>query len=222
MKQAFYIDTHKGVTGLVILAMMVFFQRLESTTAWIYLALHGTYGLLWVWKSKVFPDTQWEQRAPLWYGLVIWGGLSTYWVAPVYVMRADVEAPPWRLGLAVMLFGLGVFLHFASDMQKHMHLTHRRGVLLDDGLWARSRNPNYLGELLIYGSFVVVAGHWAPAVILALWFLFVWTPNMRKKDRSLSRYPAFAAWKAHSGILLWSLRRRPAPTTPTAPTVSAS
>lgn len=209
MKQAFYIDAHKGVTGLVVVAMMAWFGRFESVTAWVYLALHGTYGLLWVWKSRVFPDSQWEQRAPLWYGLVIWGGLSTYWVAPWLLLSsaaASAEAPPWLLGLSVMLFGIGVFLHFTSDMQKHMHLLHRRGQLLDDGLWARSRNPNYLGELFIYGSFVLVAHHWIPAVILALWLVAVWVPNMRKKDRSLSRYPAFAAWRARSGWMLWSLR----------------
>jgi len=209
MKQAFYIDAHKGVTGLVVLAMMAWFGRFESVTAWIYLALHGTYGLLWVWKSRVFPDSQWEQRAPLWYGLVIWGGLSTYWVAPWLLMTSSpsaAEAPPWLLGLAVMVFGVGVFLHFTSDMQKHMHLQHRRGLLLDDGLWARSRNPNYLGELFIYGSFVMVAHHLVPAVILALWLVAVWVPNMRKKDRSLARYPAFAAWHARSGWMLWSLR----------------
>ena len=38
----------------------------------------------------------------------------------------------------------------ASDMQKHMTLAHRKGTLLTDGLWGLVRNPNYLGELLIY------------------------------------------------------------------------
>ena len=207
MKQAFYIDVHKGITIVVVAALMMWFDREASVTAWIYLALHGTYGLLWVWKSKVFPDSQWEQRAPLWFGLVIWGGLSTYWVAPWLVMTSSSEAPPWVLGLAVMTFGLGVFLHFTSDMQKHMHLQHRRGQqLLDDGLWRRSRNPNYLGELFIYFSFVLVAHHWLPAAILVLWLLAVWIPNMRKKDRSLSRYPTFATWRGRSGLMVWRLR----------------
>ena len=55
MKQAFYIDTHKGITGVVVAALMMWFGREASVTAWIYLALHGTYGLLWVWKSRSSP-----------------------------------------------------------------------------------------------------------------------------------------------------------------------
>jgi steroid 5-alpha reductase family enzyme len=212
MKQSFYIDTHKGITGVVVAALMMWCGREASVTAWISLALHGTYGVLWVWKSRVFPDSQWERRAPLWFGLAIWGGLSTYWVAPWLVMTSSSEAPPWLLGVAVMHFGLGVFLHFASDMQKHMHLQHRRGQLLDDGLWSRSRNPNYLGELFIYFSFVLVARHWLPAAILLLWLVAVWSPNMRKKDRSLSRYPTFASWRAQTGLMVWRLRRASAVT----------
>jgi hypothetical protein len=63
MKQKFYIDTHKGVTPLAILAMMALHNQWQNSTAWIYLALHGTYGILWVLKSRFFPDKQWEQQA---------------------------------------------------------------------------------------------------------------------------------------------------------------
>ncbi len=222
MKQAAYIDSHKGVTGIVVLALMLWADRLESPTAWIYLALHGTYGLLWMWKSMVFPDRQWEQRAPLWYGLVIWGGLSTYWVAPYILVTQRIEVPAWLRAICVVCFGVGVFLHFSSDMQKHMHLQHRRGVLLTDGLWRRCRNPNYLGELLIYGSFALLVHHWVPMLILALWIVAIWIPNMRKKDRSLSRYPAYARWRAQT----WMLFFRPGPIaddpSPTSPDTSAT
>jgi protein-S-isoprenylcysteine O-methyltransferase Ste14 len=217
MKQATFIDSHKGVTGLIVFFMMLWGDRLQSPTAWTYLALHGTYGVLWVWKSRVFPDAQWEQRAPLWYGLVIWGGLSTYWVAPAILVSQRVEAQAWWMGLCVVLFGLGVFLHFASDMQKHMHLQHRRGVLLTDGLWARCRNPNYLGELLIYGSFALLVQHWIPGAILALWVVAIWIPNMVKKDRSLSRYPAYAHWRQQTWMLL--MRPGPIDRAPTSPDI---
>ena len=74
--------------------------------------------------------------------------------------------------------------------------------LLTTGLWARSRNPNYFGELLIYGSFAGLTLHWIPPVILASFVLAVWVPNMIRKDRSLSRYPEFAEYKKRAGLIV--------------------
>lgn len=202
MKQRHFIDSHKGATPLFVLAMMALFGAWASPTLWVYLGTHGTYGLLWVLKSRVFPDRQWEQPCGLGYGAVIWGGLSLYWLTPWLIASRGVEAPPWLLGLVVASFGLGVLLHFGADLQKHTWLS-RGGGLLTEGLWARTRNPNYLGELLIYASFGALAWTWAwvPALVLVLFVGAVWMPNMIKKDRSLSRYPGYAAWKAQSGLL---------------------
>ena len=208
MKQKHFIDSHKGATSIFCLALMAYYSQWDNTTAWVYLALHGTYGLLWVLKSFTFPDKQWEQETGIGYGLVIWGGLSLYWIAPWLICSKGLEAPPWMLALCVFLFGLGVFWHFASDMQKHVTLTHKPGLFFD-GLWAKSRNPNYFGELLIYLSFVLMPfvdvnggigwERWLPIAALVAFVSLVWVPNMKRKDRSLSRYPEFADYKARSG-----------------------
>ena len=111
-----------------------------------------------------------------------------------------MTAPAWQLGGCVAMWGVGVFLHFASDMEKHVSLALRPG-LLTTGLWARCRNPNYLGELLIYLAFSLLARHWLPLAALALFVAAVWVPNMVRKDRSLARYPEFEAYRKRSGIL---------------------
>jgi steroid 5-alpha reductase family enzyme len=198
MKQKFYIDTHKGVTALFVLLLMAIFNQWHNPTAWVYLALHGTYGILWVLKSRIFPDRQWEQPASLAYGLVIWGGLSLYWVAPVIITYGNVQAPGWYMALCTSLFSFGLFFHFATDMQKYTALKLKPGSLITDGMFAYSRNMNYFGELLIYGGFGLLAMHWLPVLILLVWIVFVWLPNMRKKDRSLARYPEFEAYKART------------------------
>lgn len=203
MKQKHFIDSHKGATPLFVLGVMAAYGVWDSATLWVYLALHGTYGLLWVFKSRVFPDRQWEQPTPLWYGLVIWGALTLYWATPVLIAHFAVALPPYVLAATVSVFAIGVLFHFGADLQKHAHLS-AGGGLLTDGLWRRTRNPNYLGELLIYASFAALGGPWAwvPGIVLALFLAVVWLPNMRKKDASLSRYPGFAEWKAGSGLLL--------------------
>ena len=56
----------------------------------MYLALHGTYGLLWITKSRIFPDKQWEEKCSIFYGLFIWFGLSLYWFSP-YIIVAQIK-----------------------------------------------------------------------------------------------------------------------------------
>jgi protein-S-isoprenylcysteine O-methyltransferase Ste14 len=209
VKQKYFIDSHKGVTPLAILAMIVIYGQWDNPTAWVYLGLHGSYGILWVLKSRIFGDRQWEQPTGWGYGLVIWAGLTLYWIAPWLITSRDVHAPPWLLGLSVFVYSVGVFLHFAADMQKHTALAFSPGQLITTGLFARTRNPNYLGELLIYLSFAVLALHWAPLLIVALFLVIVWIPNMRRKDRSLARYAAFTTYKNRTFMLFPKLGGRP-------------
>lgn len=202
MKQKHFIDSHKTVTCIAVLILMAAYRQWDNPTAWVYLALHGTYGILWVLKSQIFPDKSWEEKTGLGYGLVIWGGLTLYWVAPWMLTSRGIQAPPWYLGICLSLYVLGVFLHFAADMQKHTALKLRPGHLITDGMFARCRNPNYLGELLIYLGFGLLAMHWVPVVILALFVGVVWVPNMLRKDRSLSRYPEFEAYRRQSKMFI--------------------
>jgi protein-S-isoprenylcysteine O-methyltransferase Ste14 len=200
-KAKHFIDVHKCSNAVVVLGMIWHAGAWTNTTAWVYLALHGSYGFLWALKSRIFGDKQWEQPMGVPMGVATWGVLSLYWVAPYLITARGTEAPPWFLALAVGAYAFGIFLHFASDMQKHLWLARPRPELLMTGLWSRTRNPNYLGELLIYVSFTSLALHWLPLTLLAGVIAVVWVPNMLKKDRSLARYPEFETYRARSGLL---------------------
>ncbi|MCK4725423.1 MAG: DUF1295 domain-containing protein [Anaerolineales bacterium] len=202
MKQKFFIDTNKAVTGLIVFVMIVIYNQWGNTTAWVYLAVHGTYGFLWVLKSQIFPDKQWEERTSWAYGAVIWLGLSLYWVTPWIITSQSVQDASWYLAICISIYTLGVFLHFTSDMQKYTSLKLNPERLITTGLMARTRNINYFGELLIYGSFALLARHWLPSAILMAWVLFIWVPNMLKKDHSLSRYPDFKAYKERTKLFI--------------------
>jgi steroid 5-alpha reductase family enzyme len=202
MRQRHFIDSHKAVTGLFVLLLIALYGQWQNPTAWVYLTLHGTYGILWVLKSRVFPDKNWEQPATWRFALMAWGGLSVYWVAPWLLTSQGVQAPPWYLAACISLCIFGVFLHFVSDMQKYLWLKLRPGELLTEGLWARVRNPNYFGELLIYLSFALLAMHWLPILLLAAFVILYWLPNMRRKDASLARYPEFTEYKRRARLFI--------------------
>ena len=206
LRERHVIDAFKIATGPYVLACMAVFHRWGSTAAWVYLGLHGTYGVLWVAKSRIFPDRGWERAlTPARTALLVFGLLS-YWLAPTLLLAGGREAPPPLVGACVAAFGVGVFLHFAADMQKHVELALRPGQLFTGGLWRRVRNPNYLGELLIYASFALLSQRVAPFMVLAVAFAVEWLPNMRRKDRSLARFPEFAAYRARTALLFpWVL-----------------
>jgi protein-S-isoprenylcysteine O-methyltransferase Ste14 len=93
---------------------------------------------------------------------------------------------------------LGIFLHFVTDMQKYTSLKLRPETLITTGMMSRVRNLNYFGELLIYLSLGLLAMHWIPILILGLFILIYWVPNMHRKDESLSRYSGFEAYRKRS------------------------
>jgi protein-S-isoprenylcysteine O-methyltransferase Ste14 len=96
---------------------------------------------------------------------------------------------------------MGIFLHYVSDAQKYYILQLRKG-LITEGLFSRTRNPNYLGEILIYSAYAMMSMHWLPYVILGGWVFGFFLRNMHSKDKSLSRYAEFKNYKSKSGLLL--------------------
>lgn len=199
MKFKYPINLHKGMTAFVVIGMMYYFDYF-GIGALIYLSLHGSYGFLWLFKDRVYPDPQWEKKIPVWYAIIVFVALILYWVAPYILISQQIAPPAGILAGAVALNMFGCVLHFGSDAQKYFTLKYRRG-LITEGFFARCRNTNYLGELMIYAGFAMLSMCWIGYIGIALFFLSTFIPNMLKKDKSLSRYPDFAEYKSRSGLL---------------------
>lgn len=200
MKIGTFINTHKILVAPTVFAMMWVYQN-WSTEACIYLALHGTYALLWLVKQTVYPDKSFDERVPFGIGvLFVFLPLQGYLIAPYMLISRHVSHPPYVLGLVLSLYIIGVFTHYVSDAQKYFTLRERR-ALITDGFFRRTRNPNYLGELFIYLSYAILSAHWLPFVVLGGWVTSFFI-RMGRKDRSLARYPEFQQYRRTSGLLL--------------------
>ena len=75
-----------------------------------------------------------------------------------------------------------------ADIQKTATLAKKKGNkllilgLISTGFFARTRNPNYLGEIMIYGSFAACTGHWISyAIVFSIWCT-LFAINMYLKD----------------------------------------
>ncbi|HKJ92011.1 MAG TPA: DUF1295 domain-containing protein [Longimicrobiales bacterium] len=207
LKQSWVIDAHKGLTGPFVALLMLAYSN-GSPAAWLYLALHGGYGLAWVAKDRLFPDRAWRARVTLGGALVTFVGLSLYWAAPFLLVSGAAGATPVPVrAAAVVVFTVGLVLMLGADAQKHAAL--RRGAgLIQTGFFRRTRHPNYLGEMLVYATFALLVEHWLPWAILAAVWLVLFLPRMLAIDASLARYPDWAAYRARTGFLLPSLSGR--------------
>jgi steroid 5-alpha reductase family enzyme len=145
----------------------------------------------------------------------------TAWVflglLPLYPALAMPARAPGPLDLAAAaVAATGIALETAADQQLRRFL-RRRGdpsEVLAEGLWARSRHPNYLGEILFWwGLFLfglAAAPRWAwtaigPLAITAL-VLLVSVPWMDR--RMLARHPAYAVrLRTTPALVPWPRRR---------------
>ena len=210
MKQKHFIDTHKGFTPLFIVLLILIHQPTNDAHlhGHIYLALHGTYGILWVLKSFYFPDKSWEKECGVLYGLLIWLGLSLYWISP-YIIVSGIEYGKiysidsyLALSLVISIYILGIFFHFCSDMYKDTFIKLKPGTLISGGMFKRSRNINYFGEFLIYISFAILSANIIPFIVLATFMAIVWFPNILQKEKSLSRYTEFEEYRKNSSLFI--------------------
>jgi protein-S-isoprenylcysteine O-methyltransferase Ste14 len=200
MKTGTYINAHKILVIPVVLGLMWFYQN-WSTEAFVYLSLHGTYSVLWLMKQSFYPDRRFDKQQPLWIGILfVFLPLTGYYAAPYLLISRHVILPSYLIGIVLVLYTMGMFLHYVSDAQKYYTLKLQKG-LIEDGLFSRTRNPNYLGEILIYASYALLSLHWLPFLVEAGWVFGFFFPNMLKKDKSMSRYSEFEAYRDRTGLL---------------------
>ncbi|HSG47277.1 MAG TPA: DUF1295 domain-containing protein [Longimicrobiales bacterium] len=211
LKLSWVINAQKGATGLWVAALMWVYGN-DAPEAWVYLALHGTYGICWILKDVAFPDPRWQVRITLGGALMsVVGALGLYWlfpwllISPVLGSRVPAAAPFLAGVIAIHTFGL--VLMIAADAQRHFTLKHRSG-LITGGMFRYVRRPNYLGEMMVYGAYALLVRHWIPWLVLAWVWGAVFLPNMRMTDASLSRYPGWEAYRRRTGLLLPKLVRR--------------
>ncbi|PLX76565.1 MAG: hypothetical protein C0607_04490 [Azoarcus sp.] len=123
------------------------------------------------------------------------------------VLISGVAAPDYPLSqgawfaLCITLCVTGTAIMLAADAQKYFTLRVSRG-LITDGMFRYVRHPNYLGEMMIYGSFALMVWHWLPFLVLAWVWLGLFAVNMIMKEVSMSRHEGWTDYKASSWWLV--------------------
>jgi protein-S-isoprenylcysteine O-methyltransferase Ste14 len=170
-----------------------------STDGCLRICMHGT-GLTWLMNLRSRTRTgachdlhrRRDRARPRLAGWLLISGT----VVPHYPLASGA----WFC-MAVSLCTLGCVVMLAADVQKYTTLQLRRG-LITTGMFKWVRHPNYLGEILVYGSLAMLAWHWLAALVLAYFWITMFATNMAMKEASMSRYPEWAAYRKRTWWLV--------------------
>lgn len=101
--------------------------------------------------------------------------------------------PTWRslaVGAVISVPGLWLRALAAGHVRKNAQLT-------TTGPYGHTRNPLYLGSILIAGGFALAARSWWVALAMALMFAAIYVPVIRSEEAFLRQtFPAFNDYAA--------------------------
>ena len=135
---------------------------------------------------------------------------------PLYVVfRPETGGLSWLDGGGVAILLGAIVLAFVADEQLRAFRGRpgNQGLIMRSGLWARSRHPNYLGEISTWWGLWLFAlaagGRWwwtvVGAAAMTVMFVFASVPMMER--RLLATRAGFAEYQEQTGMLLPRLFR---------------
>jgi steroid 5-alpha reductase family enzyme len=216
---ASFYDAYWSVAPLAIALFFVFgasSDRVVTARQIIVITLVFVWGLRltynWARQWQGLKDEDWRyqdlrKKAKRWFWLVDLVGIEIMPTVIVFLACLSLypalavgEKPFGTLDvIAIMLTAGAVFIETIADEQlrKFIRKRPRPGEIMTKGLWAYSRHPNYLGEVLFWWGLFIFAlaadsGYWwmiiGPLSITIL-FTVISIPLMEK--RSLERRPGY-------------------------------
>ena len=199
------INIQKAGT-IVIMFLMMLYTNNYSLGAWVYLSLHGTYGIIWIIKDLIFPDKTFKQLVTIPVAFLISVVLVLYWgIGFLMIFGFGEQNPsPRRIFISYFIFTLGLFFMVCTDLQKFIILSHKKG-LIDTYFLAKNRNTNYMGEMMIYFSFVFLTNHLLGYLIVISIWISLFSCRMYLKEVSLSKKEGYNHYKENSYICLFKI-----------------
>jgi len=130
--------------------------------------------------------------------LVLANTVGFAYCLPVYFAVRNTHPFELADAIGIGIYLVGTVIHFGADYQKRRFKSQpgTEGRILDVGLWAMCRHPNYFGDFLIYISFALMSHSvwgWIAPLVNVLQYAFDAIP---KNERwAAQRYGQ--AWEAY-------------------------
>ena len=133
-----------------------------------------------------------------------WRVRAGYPVALVFLVFARPAPVTLEGGAIVAAIGLFVRGYAAGYLYKHE-------TLATAGPYAWTRNPLYLGSVILAAGIAVAGGSWLATIPLAIYFLAFYPGVMRREEAELRAHygPAFEEYARHVPLFWPRLTRHP-------------
>jgi protein-S-isoprenylcysteine O-methyltransferase Ste14 len=198
------INVAKIVTIFCLIALALIYGVNDERQV-IYLCLHISYCLWWLLEQWLFPQRRQQlftEKIGILTFITVILFVGVFYSLPGYFAFTNSNPVTYlTIAIALPLYIFGSLINTGADVQKMVAKSMGSG-LVKDGIWRSVRHVNYLGDLMRYTSFSVMAGSsWAfllPGVITLLYLQRI----SQKEQAMTAKYPDFAAYQQNSSRLL--------------------
>ncbi|MHA0289731.1 DUF1295 domain-containing protein [Mycobacterium sp. C3-094] len=183
-----------------LLAVLVVVWAVRLTGNWLY-AFPGLHHEDWRYPMFREKAGRWEFVVDL-VAIHLIPTLQVFLaMVPAYIAVTRPERGLAWLSIVAFVLGMAaVALEFVADAQMHRFVRDRRpGQVMDRGLWAWSRHPNYFGEfgfwfaVALFGVAAWPTAWWLFAGAAAMLAMFLGASIPMMEERSLARRPDYRA-----------------------------
>jgi len=193
------------VITIVCLLLLIFIYGIHDLRQIIYLCLHVSYCVWWLLEQWLFPLRQQQiftGKVGLFAFLSILLFVGVFYALPGYFAFTNPTPVSYTtVAVALPLYLFGSLINTAADVQK-MTAKGMGASLVKDGIWRSLRHVNYLGDLMRYTSFSILAGvAWAFLLPSVVFLLYLQRIN-EKEEAMAAKYADFAAYQQASKRLL--------------------
>ncbi|KQY62614.1 hypothetical protein ASD30_23120 [Nocardioides sp. Root140] len=221
------VDTSWGLGFVLIALVAAVLGDGADWRRWLLFALVGFWGLRLAWHMHRRNHGQPEDAR---YAAMLEGqsyavavrrvfatqGIALWFVSlPLQVSAVAGSGVTWVVAVGVVLWLVGVFFESVGDAQLAAYKRDpERGPVMDRGLWAWTRHPNYFGDTCVWwGIFLVAASAW-PGVLtvlspVAMTYFLVFATGARLLEKHMAGRPSWDDYVARTSMFVPLPPRRP-------------
>ncbi|MEZ0349339.1 DUF1295 domain-containing protein [Mycobacterium sp. pR1184] len=136
------------------------------------------------------------------------------WFVSFPLQLSAVTGPTPKPLVAVLVFGVAVWLvgvtfEAVGDRQLRIFKSDpaNRGVVMDRGLWAWTRHPNYFGDAAVWWGLwlITITGWWSLATVgspLLMTYFLVYVTGVRLTEKLMAGRPGFAEYQQRTACFV--------------------
>jgi steroid 5-alpha reductase family enzyme len=137
------------------------------------------------------------------------GDFATWFISLPLQLSAVAGATPRRWLAGVLGWLVGVVFEAVGDHQLRVFKSdpRNRGVVMDRGLWAWTRHPNYFGHAGVWWGLwlITITGWWSLATVLSpllMTYFLVYATGARLTENYMKGRPGFDEYKSWTSFFI--------------------